>query len=73
MSPLPVSLNTQVPLDGFDPPFTIVKSELTGDAAFPRSHTCFNQISLPEYSSYAVLKTKLREAIECVDEGFHMT
>ena len=33
----------QIPLDGFDPPFTITKSE-HDDNALPSSHTCFNQV-----------------------------
>lgn len=32
--------------------------------SFPRSHTCFNRIDLPEYKTEAILKAKLTTAIE---------
>lgn len=36
----------------------------------PTSHTCFNQLDLPEYSSKEVLKQKLLLAIQEGKEGF---
>ncbi|KAA0196243.1 WW domain Protein (E3 ubiquitin ligase), partial [Fasciolopsis buskii] len=39
--------------------------ERTGDETWlPRSHTCFNRLDLPPYSSYEQLKEKLKMAIE---------
>ncbi|KAF5398235.1 putative WW domain containing E3 ubiquitin protein ligase 1 [Paragonimus heterotremus] len=39
--------------------------EKTGDETWlPRSHTCFNRLDLPPYSSYDQLKEKLKLAIE---------
>ena len=64
----------KVPLDGFEPPFTIVKSTHEGGAAsFPRSHTCFNSIALPEYSSQEELLEKLRFAISNAPSAFLMS
>ena len=45
--------------------------DMTADA-LPRSHTCFNQLVLPPYSSYEVLKIKVGLAIQNT-EGFQMT
>ena len=45
------------------PSFAVVVSRL------PTSHTCFNHLLLPEYSSKAKLETKLRAAISQA-EGF---
>ena len=49
---------TKIPLDGFDPPFTITRSEHP-DSALPSSHTCFNQLVLPAYQTKEVLREKL--------------
>ncbi|THD24994.1 WW domain containing E3 ubiquitin protein ligase 2 [Fasciola hepatica] len=39
--------------------------ERTGDETWlPRSHTCFNRLDLPPYSSYEQLREKLKMAIE---------
>lgn len=38
--------------------------------SFPISHTCYNQIELPRYESYLMLKEKLLSAIEVEDFGF---
>ncbi len=44
--------------------------EKTGTEAWlPRSHTCFNRLDLPPYTSYEQLKEKLLLAIE-ETEGF---
>ena len=63
--------SSRVPLDGFNPLFTITKSELGGDA-LPTAHTCFNQLVLPAYLSAARLKEKLRFAVEH-GGGFHLS
>jgi E3 ubiquitin-protein ligase HUWE1 len=36
----------------------------------PKSHTCFNQLDLPEYPSKETLKEKLRVVITWGSEGF---
>ena len=52
------------------------KFELTpiegGDNALPRSHTCFNRLDLPTYSSEAQLRTVLTNVIAVDIEGFSM-
>jgi hypothetical protein len=67
-----VTGSTKVPLDGFDPPFQIVRPS-EGPKAYPRSHTCFNQLALPPYESFEVLSSKMSEAVRHAQEGFHMT
>ena len=61
----------RVPIDGFNPPFTITKSDL-GAESLPRSHTCFNQLVLPPYSSKKQLQSKLQMAVSN-SGGFHLT
>ena len=61
----------KVPLDGFDPPFTVMCStHESGAAAFPKSHTCFNQLVLPPYQSFDDLVSKVRFAIANVSTAF---
>ena len=57
---------SSVPLDGFDPPFTLTSSEMHGQAV-PRSHTCFNQLVMPQYASFEQLREKLLFAIHNTD------
>ncbi|KAF1783560.1 HECT domain [Phytophthora cactorum] len=47
----------KIPLDGFEPPLNLTKSDLDPQA-LPRTHTCFNQLVLPEYTSYETLVEK---------------
>lgn len=61
----------KIPLDGFEPPLNITKSDLD-PLALPRTHTCFNQLVLPEYQSYEVLVDKIRFAITNA-EGFELS
>lgn len=61
----------KIPLDGFEPPLNLTKSDLETHA-LPRTHTCFNQLVLPEYESYAVLVEKLTFAIQNA-EGFELS
>eukprot|EP00941_MAST-03F_sp_MAST-3F-sp1_P001376 g1376.t1 len=69
--------SSRVPLGGFKnlegmrgkKPLSIHKKE-GGDARLPSSHTCFNQIELPEYSSKEILTQKLRIALLEGSEGF---
>jgi len=70
--------NSQVPVTGF--------KDLQGNgeivhfniknhgnlAEFPKSHTCFNRIDLPPYTSYTILKQKLLRAITEGIGGFTM-
>jgi hypothetical protein len=52
--------------------FLIVKdNENPSDDKLPTSHTCFNQLVIPEYSSKDILRKKLLTAIEN-SEGFGM-
>ena len=71
----------RIPLDGFDPQFTVTCSDDMEATALPRSHTCFNQLVLPPYHlacpgdltvGRKTLKEKLLYAIEHA-HGFHMT
>lgn len=56
----------RVPLDGFEPPLTLCLDCERVDA-LPTAHTCFNQLVLPSYSSYDVLRRQLRLAIANAD------
>lgn len=66
---------SRIPLNGFkdlqgsDGPRKFTIERLDGTDMFPRSHTCFNRIDLPSYTSYDTLLTRLTMAIEC-SEGF---
>jgi hypothetical protein len=62
-------LNTTVPHDGFT--FLLVRSEEDVEN-LPTSHTCFNQLVLPDYASEEVLREKLEIALENID-GFYLT
>jgi len=67
----------KVPLNGFrdlegmtgTTKFSIHKDPSSTDR-LPQSHTCFNQIDLPEYESYEVLRSQLLLAITEGTEGF---
>jgi E3 ubiquitin-protein ligase HUWE1 len=48
--------------------FTICKSHEINK--LPMSHTCFNQLDLPEYGSLEEMEKKLRLAIKEGKEGF---
>ncbi|DBA03405.1 TPA: hypothetical protein N0F65_002813 [Lagenidium giganteum] len=61
----------KIPLDGFEPPLNLTKSDLDPQA-LPRTHTCFNQLVLPEYSSYETLVDKITFAIKNA-EGFDLS
>ncbi|PJF17875.1 YER125Wp-like protein [Paramicrosporidium saccamoebae] len=66
---------SRIPLNGFkdlqgsDGPRKFTIERLDDTEMFPRSHTCFNRIDLPSYSSYEDLLSRLTMAIEC-SEGF---
>ena len=59
----------KLPLDELS--MEIVRSEL-GPDALPTSHTCFNQLVLPDYTTQEQLQEKLFVALESA-EGFHMS
>jgi E3 ubiquitin-protein ligase HUWE1 len=71
-----VTGSSKVPLDGFKMLqgsdgtqwFSIHKAFDT--SLLPTTHTCFNQLDLPEYSSEEELKNKLLIAIRAGFEGF---
>ena len=63
---------TCIPLDGFEPAFTIVKSSLQMNSP-PTSHTCFNQLVLPEFSSREELEERLSFALQHSTDGFQMS
>lgn len=68
---------SKVPLNGFSrlegvngvQKFNIQK-DYAGNNRLPSSHTCFNQVDLPEYDSYEQLRTALLTAITEGKEGF---
>jgi len=65
-----VTGTSKIPVDGFDPPFTITKSDLSA-GALPKAHTCFNQLVLPEYTNGKILHEKLFFALMNTD-GFEL-
>ncbi|EEB08695.1 HECT domain containing protein [Schizosaccharomyces japonicus yFS275] len=73
-----VTGTSKVPLNGFAglmgttglQKFSIHKDYSTVPGKLPQSHTCFNQLDLPEYGSYEELKSALLTAIHEGSEGF---
>ena len=56
--------SSRVPLDGFDPAFTITRScSASGASALPTAHTCFNQLVLPPYENVDELQQKIMLAV----------
>ena len=51
--------------------FYIVLEGGDDDERLPSSHTCFNQLCMPKYSSKEILRSKLSQAIEGA-QGFGM-
>ena len=65
--------SSKVPLDGYDPCFTITMATSdSGTQALPTSHTCFNQLVLPSYDTEKEMETKLLYAFQNAG-GFHMS
>ena len=52
----------KIPIDGFDPPIQIMRDD-ADVTHLPRSHTCFNQLVLPDYPSPSILIDKLLLAV----------
>lgn len=64
--------SSKVPAAGFaalTPPFTI-SSTGSDDARLPSSHTCYNQLEIPQYSTAEILRDKLLRALEFGAVGF---
>lgn len=59
----------RIPLDGYDPPLNITEGVDMMVDSLPRAHTCFNQLVIPSYTSYLIMKEKIRFTIKNV-EGF---
>ena len=71
-----VTGSTQVPLEGFKGlagmhgPQRFSIHRIKVEDRLPTAHTCFNQLDLPEYPSYAVLEAKLKQAVREGHSGF---
>ena len=67
--------SNRVPVEGFEPAFTITKAGggEGGSEALPHSHTCFNQLVLPDYGSEVLLREKLSVAVASCKSGFFLT
>ena len=52
-----------VPLDGFDPEFTLVCNQEMSPESLPRSHTCFNKLVLPPYTLHGRGIDQFREKL----------
>merc|ERR1711957_230487 len=64
--------SSRLPPGGFpklDPKFKLQVVEETGDH-LPHSHTCFNQLMLPTYTSSEQLKSKLLHVVSMDNVGF---
>jgi hypothetical protein len=62
--------------EDFDQKFVLMTCNKNTDTALPMSHTCFNQLEMPRYSSRDVMRKKLLYAIfECraIDTDFTAT
>lgn len=63
-----VTGTSRIPLDGFSPPFSITQGVDMLQDGLPKSHTCFNQLVLPTYSTLELFRERLIFAIEnCVE------
>jgi E3 ubiquitin-protein ligase TRIP12 len=63
---------------GLNPPLTVVRKPheppLVADDYLPSVMTCVNYLKLPEYSTRAVMKTRLQTAAkEGIHSGFHLS
>ncbi len=63
----------KVPLDGFEPPFTLsLAAASVAPNSLPRAHTCFNQLVLPVYDTPELLQKQLLFAADN-SEGFELS
>ena len=71
-----VTGSTQVPLEGFKGlagmhgPQRFSIHRIRVEDRLPTAHTCFNQLDLPEYTSYEILEAKLKQAVREGHSGF---
>ena len=71
-----VTGSTQVPLEGFKGlagmhgPQRFSIHRIRGEERLPTAHTCFNQLDLPDYTSYESLEIKLKQAVREGHSGF---
>ncbi|KAJ6519112.1 hypothetical protein C8R45DRAFT_950282 [Mycena sanguinolenta] len=75
-----VTGSPKLPIGGFrglNPPLTVVRkpheAPLTADDYLPSVMTCVNYLKLPEYSSKAIMREKLRIAIQEGMGSFHLS
>ncbi|KAJ7231897.1 hypothetical protein B0H12DRAFT_1262703 [Mycena haematopus] len=75
-----VTGSPKLPIGGFrglNPPLTVVRkpheAPLTADDYLPSVMTCVNYLKLPEYSSRAIMREKLRVAIQEGMGSFHLS
>jgi hypothetical protein len=54
---------SSIPLEGYNPPLLITDGYYMDKKSLPRAHTCFNQLVIPRYEDYNVLKEKFLFAI----------
>ena len=54
-----VTGTSKYPLDGFEPKFNITRASDGNENSLPHAHTCFNQLVLPEYTTFNKLKEKV--------------
>lgn len=47
-----------------------IHKDRSSNLRLPQAHTCFNQLDLPEYTSYEELRTRLELALAEGNEGF---
>jgi hypothetical protein len=64
--------SSRIPLDGFDPALNFTQGVDKVVDSLPTAHTCFNQLVLPSYTSYEVMKSKILFAIANT-EGFELS
>lgn len=75
----PFSFHLEYPTGfrGLNPPLTVVRkpheAPLTADDYLPSVMTCVNYLKLPEYSSKAAMKEKLRIAMVEGVGSFHLS
>jgi hypothetical protein len=59
-----VTGTSRLPLDGYSPPFNVTEGcDMVVDS-LPKSHTCFNQLVIPHYSSVGIMRARILFAIE---------
>ena len=68
-----VTGSDRAPIGGLGRLPIVVQRDGAGDTRrLPSTHTCFNTLMLPEYSSRAKLAERLKTALECGSAGFYI-